>query len=124
MFLGIGFDIPNPFHRLNRSTAILKQMCYDWHYGMFQVLLFLCVPAHSCKSSNGKVLNGYSAHLRVFSRGLAASEMTDLYSELALERESLPTFAGTGTRLLAVVLFGFAVVVTVFWRKSRNPKVH
>jgi hypothetical protein len=72
--------------------------------------------------SNGKVFNGYAAHLRVFSRALAPSEMTDLYSELALERKSLPTLVGKGPRLLWLVLFVLAVIVTVFWRKSRNAK--
>jgi hypothetical protein len=72
--------------------------------------------------SIGRVFNGYAAHLRVFSRALSASEMTDLYSEVAPERKSLPTFAGTGTRSLGLALFVLAVVVAVLWRKSRNPK--
>lgn len=72
--------------------------------------------------SNGRVFNGYAAHLRVFSPALAASEMTDLYSESALERKSLPDFVGAGTRLLWLVLFGFAVVVAVFWRRYRSAK--
>jgi hypothetical protein len=72
--------------------------------------------------SNGKVLNGYAAHFRVFSRALEASEMTDLYSDLALERKSLPDLVGAGPRLLWLVLFVLATIVTVFWRKSRNAK--
>jgi hypothetical protein len=72
--------------------------------------------------SNGKVFNGYAAHLRVFSRALAASEMTDLYSELTLERKSLPAMVGTGVRFLEFVLFGLAVVVAVFWHRSRKAK--
>jgi hypothetical protein len=72
--------------------------------------------------SNGNVFHGYAAHLRVFSRALATSEMTDLYSELALERKSLPTLAGPETRSLWLVVFVLAAVVAVYWRKSRNAK--
>jgi len=72
--------------------------------------------------SNGKVFNGYAAHLRVFSRALAPSEMTDLYSELALERKSLPILVGTEPRLLWLVLLVLAALVTVFWRRFRNAK--
>jgi hypothetical protein len=72
--------------------------------------------------SNGKVFNGYAAHLRVFSRALAASEIADLYSELASERKSLPDLVGAGTRFLWLGLFVLAALFTVFWRKSRNAK--
>jgi hypothetical protein len=72
--------------------------------------------------SNGKVFNGYAAHLRVFSRALVASEMTDLYANLALERKSLPALAGTGTRWLWLVLLLLAAIGIVFWRISRNTK--
>jgi len=72
--------------------------------------------------SNGKVFNGYAAHLRVFSRALAASEMTEMYADLALERKSLPTLVGTEPRLLWLVLFVLAALLTVFLRRSRNAK--
>jgi len=72
--------------------------------------------------SNGKVFNGYAAHLRVFSRALAASEMTEMYADLALERKSLPDLVGAGPRLLWLVLFVLAALLTVFWHKSRNAK--
>jgi hypothetical protein len=72
--------------------------------------------------SNGKVFNGYAAHLRVFSRALAASEMTDLHSELTRERKSLPTLAGTGNRLFWLFLLIFAAVTSVVLHKSRKAK--
>jgi hypothetical protein len=65
--------------------------------------------------SNGKVFNGYAAHLRVFSRALSASEMAGLYSEWALERKSLPALVGTGNRifwfLLLIVIVGIFLLV-------------
>jgi hypothetical protein len=73
--------------------------------------------------SNGKVFNGYAADLRVFSRALDASEMTNLYANLVLERKNLPSLAGTGTRLLWLVLFVLAAVATIFWRSFRTAKV-
>lgn len=76
--------------------------------------------------SNGKVFNGYAAHLRVFARALTASEMTDLYSELALERKSLPAMVGSESPFgwLGMFLLVTAVGVGVLWRRSRNAKEH
>jgi hypothetical protein len=74
--------------------------------------------------SNGKVFNGYAAHLRIFSGALAASEMTDLYSELALERKSLPTMAGTDSRFWWLVMLLLLMGIAVVWRRCRNPKAH
>jgi hypothetical protein len=68
--------------------------------------------------SNGKVFNGYAAHLRVFSRALAASEMSDLYSQLALERKSLPTLVGTGNRFFWLLLLIVIVGIYVLFRKA------
>ena len=72
--------------------------------------------------SNGEVFNGCAAHLRVFSRALATAELTDLYANLALERKSLPTLAGTGNRFLWLVLLVLAAAGAVFWHKSRKAK--
>jgi hypothetical protein len=68
--------------------------------------------------SIGWVFNGYAAHLRVFSRALAASEMTDLYSELALERKSLPTLVSTGNRFFWLLLLIVIVGIFVVFRKA------
>lgn len=76
--------------------------------------------------SNGKGFNGYAAHLRVFSRALALSEMTDLYSELAPERKSLPTLARTEYRflwLLWLLLLVIAAIISVLLRRSRKGQV-
>lgn len=72
--------------------------------------------------SNGKVFNGYAAHLRVFSRALAASEMTDLYSEFALERKSLPTLAGSGNRFFWILFLLVVAAICVLLHKSQKTK--
>jgi hypothetical protein len=73
--------------------------------------------------SNGNVFNGYAAHLRVFSRALAASEMTDLYSELASERKSLPTLAGTRIRFFWLLLLIAVVAIRVLFRRSSQRAI-
>jgi hypothetical protein len=72
--------------------------------------------------SNGKVFNGYAANLRAFSRALTASEMTDLYSELALERKSLPALAGAGNRFLWILLLVVAAAISVLLHRFRKTK--
>jgi hypothetical protein len=62
--------------------------------------------------SNGKIFNGYAAHLRVFSRALVTSEMTNLYSDLALERKSLPALTASRKSYtwLPLLLIGSALI--------------